>query len=117
MRCRCGPPCPQQGSWFKKREREMAEGTIESRRETLQFCQVPKGTDWNRKNLEMKWNDNGKYNTEATDQMQINVLSPLSYSVGDERLKSPYTLWLLDSLSDDKQSSPPTRRTDWMPPG
>ena len=60
----------------------MAEGTIESRRETLQFCQVPKGTDWNRKNLEMKWNDNGKYNTEATDQMQINVLSPLKLLSG-----------------------------------
>ena len=59
-----------------KTEREMVEGTIESRRETLQFCQVLKGTDWNRKNLEMKWNDNGKYNTEAIDQMQINFLSP-----------------------------------------
>ena len=22
MRCRCGPPCPQQGSWFKNRERD-----------------------------------------------------------------------------------------------
>jgi len=60
----------------------MAEGTTESRRETLQFCQVPNGTDWNKKNLEMKWNDNGKYNTEATDQMQINFLSPLKLLSG-----------------------------------
>lgn len=30
------------------------------------------GTVWNRKNLEVKWNDNGKYNKEAVIQMQIN---------------------------------------------
>lgn len=53
----------------KKREREMAEGMIESRREKLQFCQVLKDTDWNRKNLEMKRNDNGKNNTETIVQM------------------------------------------------
>lgn len=61
----------------REREREMAEGMIESRREKLQFCQVLKDTDWNSKNLEIKWNDNGKYNTEAIVQMQINFLSPL----------------------------------------
>ena len=47
----------------------MAEGMTESRREKLQFCQVLKDTDWNRKNLEMKRNDNGKNNTETIVQM------------------------------------------------